>query len=126
MQLIKKSTIFDRSIKSEIHVSVNIQFEKNITFDEKVKIDEKAKFDKKIKIDKNIKFEKKIQCEKNKKIEKHVKFQIYPPPPLPPPILWIWCLLFAGPKRNSEKPNVGSFDFGIVCSNCDLDSKLAT
>ena len=112
--MIKKSTIFDRNIKSEIYISVNIQFEKNITFNEKVKIDEKVKFDKKIKIDKNIKFEKKIKYEKNIKFEKDVKFQIYPTPPLPPPILWIWCLIFAGPKRNSEKPKVGSFDFGIV------------
>ena len=29
-------------------------------------------------------------------------------------ILWIQCLIFAGPKRNSGKPKVRRFDFGIV------------
>ena len=45
MYLIKKSTIFDKNIKSEIW---------------KLKFSEKDKFDEKVKFDKNVKFEKKV------------------------------------------------------------------
>ena len=45
---------------------------------------------------------------------KNVNFQICPPLPLLPPILWVCCLIFAGPKRNSGKPKVRRFDFGIA------------
>ena len=48
------------------------------------------------------------------KFETNVKCQIYPTPPLPAPILWIWCLIFAGPKRNSGKLKVRRFEFGII------------
>ena len=74
---------------------------------------EKIKFDKKIKIDKNINFDEKVKCEKNIKFEKKVKFQIDPTPPIPHPILWILCLIFAGPKRNYGKLKEKRFDFGI-------------
>ena len=37
-------------------------------------------------------------------------YQIYPTPTLPAPILWIWCLIFAGPKRNYGKPKVEIVD----------------
>lgn len=50
----------------------------------------------------------------NIKFETNVKFQIYTTPSLQPLILWIWCLIFAGPKRNHGKAKVGIFDFGIV------------
>ena len=52
----------------------------------------------------------KFKFDKNIKFETYVKFQIYPTPPLPPPILWIWCLIFAGPKRNYGKPKVEIVD----------------
>ena len=80
-------------------------------FMKKVKFHEKVKFDKKIKIDKNINFDEKVKCEKNIKFEKNVKFQIDLTPPIPPPILCIWCLIYAGPKRNYGKPKVKRFDF---------------
>ena len=81
-----------------------------------VKSDKEVKSDQnqEVKIDNNIKFEKKIKFKKYIKFEKNIKFEIYPPPPFPPPILWIWCLIFAGPKRNYGKPKVKIFDFGIV------------
>ena len=60
------------------------------------------------------KIEEKIKFEKNIKFETNVKFQIYLPPPLLRFILWIWCLIFTGPKRNFEKPNISRLYFGIV------------
>ena len=75
MNLIKKSTVFDQNIKSENYESYKIYFEKNI------------KFDKKVKFDKNI------------KVEKNIEFQLYPPSPPPPPILWICYLIFLDRKE---------------------------
>ena len=90
MYLIKKSTVFDQNIKSENYDNDKIYFEKNIKFDEKVKFD------------------------KNIKVEKNVKFQLYPPPPPFPPILWICYLIFSEPKRHFGKPRGNRLDFGIV------------
>ena len=62
---------------------------------------------------KKINFDEKVKCEKNIKFERNGKFQIDPTPPIPPPILWILCPIFAGPKRNYGKPKERRFDFGI-------------
>ena len=102
MYLIKKSTVFDKNIKSKNYV--NIKFEENVKFDKIVKFDEKIKFDK------NVNFYGKVKFEKNIKVEKNVK--LYPPPPPPPPILWIWYLIFSGPKRNRL-----DFEIGIVATS---------
>ena len=51
MNLIKKSTVFDKNVKSENYESYKLYFEKNIKFDKKVK------FDKNIKVEKNVKFQ---------------------------------------------------------------------
>ena len=55
----------------------------------------------------------KSNVRKKIKFEKNVEFQIDPTPPIPPPILWILCLISAVPKSNYGKPKERRFDFGI-------------
>ena len=92
---------------------------KTKVFGKKDKFDEKVKFDKNVKFGENVEFDKKKSWEKSQIWEK-CQLLMYPPPP---PIVYIWYHIFAGPKWNFEKTKRKQ---NLLCNSnsCDLDAEL--
>ena len=97
MYLIKKSTIFDKNIKSQIWQTCQSWWK--------------------------CQFWGKNQIWDKSQIWEKCQLFMYPPPPPPPPIVYIWYQIIAGPKWNFEKTKRIYF---VIVNSCDLDAELET
>ena len=110
MYLIKKSTIFDKNIKSEI-------WKHNFLG--------KRKFWQKSQIWWKCQIWGKNQIWETFQIWEKCQFLMYPPPPPPPPILWMWYLIFFWTKKKfwqTKREQTLPWN----SNSSDLDAELAT